>query len=96
MKIGHIGTPASKLATNTVNRDSAKPTAASVSSAVATPRAAARDAVSLSAEGLAMSKGDAANDARLAEIRQRVNQKAYDSTAVLDSVARAILKSGDL
>ena len=99
MKIGNIGTPASKLATTTVNRDSAKPTASSVSSPVTTSRAPKRDAVTLSAEGLAMSKSDGANTAsaaRLAEIRQRVNQKAYDSAEVLDSVARAILKSGDL
>jgi hypothetical protein len=96
MKIGNIGTQASKLAANTVNRETAKPSAPSVASPVAATRAPARDAVTLSAEGLAMSKGDAANTARLAEIRQRVNQKAYDSTAVLDSVARAILKSGDL
>lgn len=102
MKIGNIGTPASKLATTTVNRDSAKPTASSVSSPVTTSRAPKRDAVTLSAEGLAMSKSDGANTAsaasaaRLAEIRQRVNQMAYDSAEVLDSVARAILKSGDL
>lgn len=96
MKIGNIGTQASKLAATTVNRDSAKPTASSVASPVAANRAPARDAVTISAEGLAMSKGDDANAARLAEIRQRVNQKAYDSAAVLDSVARAILKSGDL
>ena len=96
MKIGNTGTPATHIANTTVNRDSAKPTASSVSSPVTTSRAPKRDAVTLSAEGLAMSKGDVANAARLAEIRQRVNQKAYDSAAVLDSVARAILKSGDL
>jgi hypothetical protein len=96
MKIGNIGTQASKLAATTVNRESAKPTASSVASPVAATRAPARDAVTLSAEGLAMSKSDAASAARLAEIRQRVHQKAYDSSAILESVARAILKSGDL
>jgi hypothetical protein len=33
---------------------------------------------------------------RLAELRQRVRDGAYDSSAVLEQVARRILESGDL
>ena len=59
------------------------------------PQAGPRDSVELSAEGLARSKNATLNDQRIAQIRQNVLQGAYDSTHVVDQVAKKILASGD-
>ncbi len=65
--------------------------------AVADARTAApRDSVELSAEGLARSKGATLTDQRIAQIRQNVLQGAYDSSHVVDQVAKKILASGDI
>ncbi len=59
-------------------------------------RSVPRDSVELSPEGLARSKGTALTEQRIAEIRQNVLQGAYDSTHVVDQVAKKILASGDV
>jgi anti-sigma28 factor (negative regulator of flagellin synthesis) len=60
------------------------------------PQAAPRDSVEISAEGLARSKNSALTEQRIAQIRQNVLQGAYDSSNVVDQVAKKILASGDL
>jgi anti-sigma28 factor (negative regulator of flagellin synthesis) len=59
-------------------------------------KAAPRDSVEISAAGLARSKDSALTEQRIAQIRQNVLQGAYDSTHVVDQVAKKILASGDL
>ena len=70
-------------------------------SAAATPstdaqNAGPRDSVELSAEGLARSKDATLTEQRIAQIRQNVLQGAYDSSHVVDQVAKKILASGDV
>jgi hypothetical protein len=55
-----------------------------------------RDSVELSAEGLARAKDATLTDQRIAQIRQNVLQGAYDSSHVVDQVAKNILASGDV
>jgi anti-sigma28 factor (negative regulator of flagellin synthesis) len=65
----------------------------------ATPDASqssSRDSVELSAEGIARSKDATLSDQRIAQIRQNVLQGAYDSSHVVDQVAKKILASGDI
>ena len=57
---------------------------------------APRDSVELSAEGLARSKDATLTEQRIAQIRQNVLQGAYDSTHVVDQIAKRLLSSGDL
>ncbi len=57
---------------------------------------APRDSVEISAEGLARSKDAVLTEQRIAHIRQNVLQGAYDSSHVVDQVAKKILASGDL
>ena len=57
---------------------------------------AARDSVELSAEGQALAQAAALSPERVAEIRQKVLQGAYDTADVVDAVAKRILQSGDL
>jgi anti-sigma28 factor (negative regulator of flagellin synthesis) len=55
-----------------------------------------RDSVEISAEGLARAKDATLTEQRIAQIRQNVLQGAYDSSHVVDQVAKKILASGDL
>src|SRR5579872_6192633 len=55
-----------------------------------------RDSVELSAEGLARSKDATLTEQRIAQIRQNVLQGAYDSTHVVDQIAKRLLASGDV
>lgn len=55
-----------------------------------------RDSVEISAAGLAASKNADLTEQRIAQIRQNVLQGAYDSSHVVDQVAKKILSSGDL
>ena len=59
-------------------------------------QAGPRDSVEISAEGLARAKDATLTDQRIAQIRQNVLQGAYDSSHVVDQVARKILSSGDI
>jgi anti-sigma28 factor (negative regulator of flagellin synthesis) len=59
-------------------------------------QAGPRDSVELSAEGIARSKDSTLSDQRIAQIRQNVLQGAYDSSNVVDQVAKNILSSGDV
>ena len=69
---------------------------ASTGAASGPSQAAPRDSVEISAEGLARSKNSALTEQRIAQIRQNVLQGAYDSSNVVDQVAKKILASGDL
>ena len=69
--------------------------AASTGTASDAQQAGPRDSVEISAAGLAASKGATLNDQRIAQIRQNVLQGAYDSSNVVEQVARKILTSGD-
>jgi negative regulator of flagellin synthesis FlgM len=69
---------------------------ASTSAASDASQSASRDSVELSAEGIARSKDATLTDQRIAQIRQNVLQGAYDSTDVVDQVAKKILASGDI
>jgi anti-sigma28 factor (negative regulator of flagellin synthesis) len=69
---------------------------ASAGAASGSEQAGPRDSVELSAEGLAKSKDATLTDQRIAQIRQNVLQGAYDSSHVVDQVAKKILASGDL
>jgi negative regulator of flagellin synthesis FlgM len=55
-----------------------------------------RDSVEISAAGLAASKNAVLTEQRIAQIRQNVLQGAYDSSHVVDQIAKKILASGDL
>ena len=68
----------------------------STSAAAGTTQAAPQDSVELSAEGIARSKDSVLSDQRIAQIRQNVLQGAYDSSHVVDQVAKKILASGDI
>jgi anti-sigma28 factor (negative regulator of flagellin synthesis) len=70
--------------------------AASTGAAADASQNTARDSVELSAEGIARSKDATLSDQRIAQIRQNVLQGAYDSSHVVDQVAKKILASGDL
>ena len=77
----------------------ADPAAADRSAAtgsVTDAQGAPRDSVELSAEGIARAKAATLSDQRIAQIRQNVLQGAYDSTHVVDQVAKKILASGDV
>lgn len=70
--------------------------AADATSPAKTPRT---DSVQISPEARAMAakaEGGTLSPERVAEIRQKILQGAYDSTEVLQTVARRILGSGDL
>jgi anti-sigma28 factor (negative regulator of flagellin synthesis) len=64
--------------------------------ASAAQQSAPRDSVELSAEGIARSKDAGLTEQRIAQIRQNVLQGAYDSSHVVDQVAKSILASGDV
>lgn len=55
-----------------------------------------RDAVDVSAEGHALAREAALTPDRIADVRQRILQGAYDQANVVDAVVRRILQSGDL
>jgi negative regulator of flagellin synthesis FlgM len=66
------------------------------SGAQQTKESGPRDSVEISAAGLARSKDAVLTEQRIAQIRQNVLQGAYDSSHVVDQVAKKILASGDL
>lgn len=70
--------------------------AASTGAVTDSQQAAPRDSVELSAEGVARSKDATLTDQRIAQIRQNVLQGAYDSSHIVDQVAKKILASGDV
>ena len=69
---------------------------ASAGAASEPQQAGPRDSVEISAAGLARSKDAALTAQRIVEIRQNVLKGAYDSTNVIEQVARKILTSGDV
>ncbi len=68
----------------------------SAGAAAGAAQTAPQDSVELSAEGLARAKDATLSDQRIAQIRQNVLQGAYDSSHVVDQVAKKILASGDI
>jgi negative regulator of flagellin synthesis FlgM len=68
----------------------------SASAASGAAQTSPQDSVELSAEGLARAKDSTLSDQRIAQIRQNVLQGAYDSSHVVDQVAKKILSSGDI
>jgi hypothetical protein len=86
-------TPRSTRAVSDPANVDRSPSAGAVSDST---QAAPRDSVELSAEGIARSKDSTLTDQRIAQIRLNVLQRAYDSSHVVDQVAKKILSSGDL
>jgi anti-sigma28 factor (negative regulator of flagellin synthesis) len=89
-----------------IRPDAAKSAAGSTPSAApaATPKSGSEsrsDSVQISAAGRALAGsvektgGEGLTPARAAEIRQRILSGAYNSTAIVDQVARRILDQGD-
>ena len=76
--------------------DPAAASAASTGAVSGSDQSGPRDSVELSAEGIARSKDATLSDQRIAQIRQNVLQGAYDSSHVVDQVAKKILASGDI
>jgi len=63
----------------------------------AAPRGEAKDSVQISDAGRAVSAtGAGLTPERMAEIRGRIQEGAYNSLAVVDEVARRILETGDV
>ncbi|MFI5309586.1 MAG: hypothetical protein ACHQQ3_00015 [Gemmatimonadales bacterium] len=95
MSINRIGTPDTPIqavrpardAEASVSKNGAKPV---------DPQAARRDSVELSFEGRTRASSAGLSSERIDQIRQNIQSGVYDSTHVLDSVAKKILKSGDL
>ncbi len=82
--------------TRAVSDPSSVDRAATAGTASDAVQAGPRDSVELSAEGLARAKDTTLTDQRIAQIRQNVLQGAYDSSHVVDQVAKKILASGDV
>jgi len=77
-------------------RDSSTPVRKGRNEPAADGTAPKRDAVDVSAEGHALARGAALTPDRIADVRQRILQGAYDQANVVDAVVRRILQSGDL
>jgi len=67
--------------------------AAKPEAAPAKPR---RDSVEISDAGRRLAGADSLSASRVAEVRQRILEGAYNATQVVDTVARRILQRGDI
>jgi anti-sigma28 factor (negative regulator of flagellin synthesis) len=93
------GRPAPAAPIKAVPSPSATPSQNTTPQAKEAPAAARRDSVQLSAAGRALAggvDGGAMSAERVAELRKKVLEGAYNSTEVVDQVAKRILGSGDV
>lgn len=95
MKINGTPSPDVQATTSAKVRDAVAPDAVQAPKTATTTPAKRRDSVEISDAGRALADAGAPAD-RVGEIRQRILNGAYDSAAVVDTVARRILQRGDI
>jgi flagellar biosynthesis anti-sigma factor FlgM len=95
MKINGTPSPEVQSAATKGVRDAGAADAAQAPkpAAVEAPR---RDSVEISSAGRALATTDSQPADRVAEIRQRILDGAYNANEVVDTVARRILQRGDI